>query len=273
MKEQLITTSIRVQQSVLDQLQLIADRDPKVNSRTNLIKNILIDYVENNNKIKDVVVLGIYSITSKNNGKVYVGQSIDINKRWKGHLSHLKHNKHYSQDLQDTYNKYGEEDLIFKVLEEVNDVNLLTEKEKYWMDNINPEFNAYCTGNQTRKENSKNYSYNKKLNNYIVYYSYLGKLLRFSYHSTEEEAVKEVEYIKCLAYEDLIEYEKKCREETKSRRTRRNAKNYSLNSHGKFEVRFSINGKTTYFGCYETEEEAINKAKQVELELGRQPRH
>jgi hypothetical protein len=48
MKEQLITTSIRVQQSILDQLQLIANKDPKVNSRTNLIKNILIDYVEAN---------------------------------------------------------------------------------------------------------------------------------------------------------------------------------------------------------------------------------
>jgi len=46
MKEQLVTTSIRVQQSVLDKLQEIADKDPRISSRASLIKNILIDYVE-----------------------------------------------------------------------------------------------------------------------------------------------------------------------------------------------------------------------------------
>jgi metal-responsive CopG/Arc/MetJ family transcriptional regulator len=47
MREPLVTTSIRIQQSILDKLQEIVDNDPRISSRTNLIKNILIDYIEN----------------------------------------------------------------------------------------------------------------------------------------------------------------------------------------------------------------------------------
>lgn len=46
MKEQIVTTSIRIEKSVLDKLQEIADNDPRISSRMFLIKTILLDYLE-----------------------------------------------------------------------------------------------------------------------------------------------------------------------------------------------------------------------------------
>lgn len=39
-------------------------------------------------------VIGIYKIENKVNGKKYIGQSIDIGKRWSSHCTMLKYNKH-----------------------------------------------------------------------------------------------------------------------------------------------------------------------------------
>lgn len=32
------------------------------------------------------MICGIYKITNKVNGKIYIGQSVDIEGRWKGHM-------------------------------------------------------------------------------------------------------------------------------------------------------------------------------------------
>ena len=80
---------------------------------------------------------GIYKITNKVNNKVYIGQSYDIEKRWKGHLYDLEHRVHHSEHLQKSYNKYGIESFVFEILEEVNDSNCLTTKEQYWIDYYN----------------------------------------------------------------------------------------------------------------------------------------
>lgn len=59
---------------------------------------------------------GIYKITNTINGKVYIGQSININKRFKTHLSDLKYNRHHNIYLQKSFNKYGPEAFEFKVI-------------------------------------------------------------------------------------------------------------------------------------------------------------
>ena len=33
-------------------------------------------------------MMGIYKITNKINGKVYIGMSVDIEGRWKGHIKY-----------------------------------------------------------------------------------------------------------------------------------------------------------------------------------------
>ena len=49
---------------------------------------------------------GIYMIRNKENGKVYIGQSRDISRRWQDHRYLLSHNLHDNGHLQNAYNKY-----------------------------------------------------------------------------------------------------------------------------------------------------------------------
>lgn len=49
-------------------------------------------------------MIGIYKITNKNNGKVYIGQSIDISHRKSCHEYDLKNNRHKNIYLQRAYN-------------------------------------------------------------------------------------------------------------------------------------------------------------------------
>lgn len=77
-------------------------------------------------------MIGIYKIENKVNGKVYVGQSINIEQRWAGHRSMLRHNHHENQHLQNAWNKYGENNFQFLVVEECSK-KLLNNREKYWI--------------------------------------------------------------------------------------------------------------------------------------------
>ena len=74
---------------------------------------------------------GIYKITNTFNGKVYIGQSKDIEQRIEQHLSALKHNKHENKTMQKEYNLFSSA-FIFEVLEECP-LSLLNEAEKRWI--------------------------------------------------------------------------------------------------------------------------------------------
>ena len=76
---------------------------------------------------------GIYGIVFTPSGKIYVGQSLDIESRWKDHRSDLKYNKHSNIVLQNYYNKYGESAFEFIILEECSESSL-TESEQSWID-------------------------------------------------------------------------------------------------------------------------------------------
>lgn len=61
---------------------------------------------------------GIYTITNKVTGKLYIGESLDIYRRWhKEHISKLRKKQHYNKGLQNDFNKYGEENFEFEILE------------------------------------------------------------------------------------------------------------------------------------------------------------
>ena len=64
---------------------------------------------------------GIYIIQCKATGKVYVGSSENIEKRWLQHKYSLKKNTHHSKKLQNAWNKYGETEFEFQIVEEVID--------------------------------------------------------------------------------------------------------------------------------------------------------
>lgn len=56
-------------------------------------------------------MIGIYKITNKLNGKVYIGQSIDIDKRWRQHMT-AKDDVLIHKSIQ----KYGAENFSFEIL-------------------------------------------------------------------------------------------------------------------------------------------------------------
>lgn len=75
---------------------------------------------------------GIYCIKNKITNKVYIGQSKNIKSRWRKHKSELKNGTHDNDYLQMAWDKYGENNFIFRVLE-LCDENDLDEKECYYI--------------------------------------------------------------------------------------------------------------------------------------------
>lgn len=59
---------------------------------------------------------GIYKIKNKINDKVYIGESLDIRRRWREHICDLNNNEHINYKLQNDWNTYGEENFEFKII-------------------------------------------------------------------------------------------------------------------------------------------------------------
>ena len=74
----------------------------------------------------------IYKITNKKNGKVYIGQSIDIEKRWYKHKNAYKHEQNQNWLIYKAFIKYGLENFNFEIVEECSKEDL-DKKEKYWI--------------------------------------------------------------------------------------------------------------------------------------------
>ena len=92
-------------------------------------------------------MIGIYKITNTKNGKIYIGQSKDINRRWIEHKCYYKSKNHHSSSsyLYSSMRKYGIEFFSFEVIEEVEE-NELDAKEIFYI-------NLYCSN---KKENGYN---------------------------------------------------------------------------------------------------------------------
>lgn len=86
-----------------------------------------------------MAICGIYKIQNKINNKVYIGQSVDIEKRWTVHKRLLNQNKHHNNHLQNAWNKYTEKNFIFTIIEECS-IDLLNNKEQYWIE-VNDSYN------------------------------------------------------------------------------------------------------------------------------------
>lgn len=80
---------------------------------------------------------GIYKIVNRINGKIYVGQSVDIIERWKQHEYKAFNSKEkgYKSAIHAAFRKYGIENFELVVLEECQ-VSELDEKERYWIQEL-----------------------------------------------------------------------------------------------------------------------------------------
>ena len=87
-------------------------------------------------------ICGIYCIENMVNHKKYVGQSIDIYRRWKDHRRELNSNRHHNAYLQRAWNCDGECNFNFYVLEVCSDL-LLDSKESYYINIFDCMNNKY----------------------------------------------------------------------------------------------------------------------------------
>lgn len=69
-------------------------------------------------------ICGIYCIENLVNQKKYIGQSIHILRRWNEHKNELNKNQHINQYLQNAWNKYGECNFLFSIIEKCEERDL-----------------------------------------------------------------------------------------------------------------------------------------------------
>ena len=90
---------------------------------------------------------GIYAWVHVPTGRTYVGQTgptHGFTERRKDHLLSLRKGAHHSRYFQRAWNKYGESEFKFVVLEDTtgDDTDQLTLREQFWMDNTDSAFNG-----------------------------------------------------------------------------------------------------------------------------------
>lgn len=123
-------------------------------------------------------MIGIYKIVKKENGKTYVGQSNNIERRFSEH----RYKKEIPIDL--AIQKYGADAFDFEVIEECL-LEELNEREVYWIATLNTfkgfGYNAHEGGNSSQGEKNSNakvseddvcmirQAYNKRLRRRDVY--------------------------------------------------------------------------------------------------------
>lgn len=83
-------------------------------------------------------ICGIYKVTNNINGKIYIGQSVNIYARWNHHKSCCLNSKchEYNSPFYRALRKYGYENFTFEILEQC-DVNELDAKEIEYIQRYN----------------------------------------------------------------------------------------------------------------------------------------
>ena len=99
----------------------------------------------------------VYKITNKINGKCYIGQTIrTLKERFNRHKKDALSNKldtHFARALR----KYGPDNFYAEIIEEVDNQELLTKREYYWINFYNSVKNGYNETNSMLKSGGNTY--------------------------------------------------------------------------------------------------------------------
>ena len=91
----------------------------------------------------------VYQIKNLENNKVYIGETIRGELRWKEHLNRLRGNRHPNKLLQADFDKYGVEAFEWSILKEFEDGdkdNLLLEEARSIDQSIDEDVELYNLG-------------------------------------------------------------------------------------------------------------------------------
>ena len=92
---------------------------------------------------------GIYQIRNLVNGKIYIGSAVLLIRREKDHFRQLKKDQHPNRKLQRAWNKHGEQNFLFEIVEEVQERENLIETEQFYLEALRPEYNICKTAGST----------------------------------------------------------------------------------------------------------------------------
>jgi group I intron endonuclease len=76
-------------------------------------------------------VSGIYQIRNLVNGKLYVGRSTNVKRRFHEHKVSLRKGTHANAHLQNAWGQYGTENFVFELIERVDNLDLLAKREGF----------------------------------------------------------------------------------------------------------------------------------------------
>lgn len=90
---------------------------------------------------------GIYKISFNGSSKFYIGSAVNLNKRRINHLSDLRNERHPNKIMQRMFNKHGEMNFIFDVIENVSSEHNLINREQFYIDTLMPTINILKIAN------------------------------------------------------------------------------------------------------------------------------
>lgn len=177
-------------------------------------------------------VRGIYKVTNKINGKVYIGQSVDIGRRWREHMN-AKDDIYFHKAIQ----KYGVENFKWEVIERCKKKDL-DEREIYWIeyyDSFNNGYNCTRGGGECSGEANSNWKGGISLDpGYSKQWYEANKEERKEYYEEYYEVNKEKrkqqmkEYIEANK-EKKKEYDKQYYEVNKEKKKQQMKEHYETN--------------------------------------------
>lgn len=89
---------------------------------------------------RNLAKCGIYCIINTVNQKRYIGSSLNCYLRLMDHRAELRHNVHSNSHLQNAWNKYGENNFQYYILEFCEPENRI-ERENFYIGQLNAEYN------------------------------------------------------------------------------------------------------------------------------------
>ena len=94
---------------------------------------------------------GVYKILNLVNGKFYIGSTsaLGFKKRWWCHQKDLRASNHHNQHLQNSWNKYGEPQFQFEIVEKCCPSQCLS-REQHYIDTLHPAYNILAMAGSPR---------------------------------------------------------------------------------------------------------------------------